>query len=150
MSKKTHKISDYFQVFKPGEQIHRDTLLFQSGVQAGFPSPAEDYVEGTLDLNEYFIRHPSATYILRVAGDSMIDAGIYEGDYVVVDRAVEPQNNDIVIASVNGEFTIKRFIKKDNQIILKPENINYQPIVITPDQELIIWGVVTAVLRKIK
>ncbi len=145
-----NKITDYFDVFQPASESHNKTKVFRESVQAGFPSPAEDFVEEYLDLNEYFIPHPSSTYILRVAGDSMSDIGIYEGDFVVVDRSLDPVNNDIIIASVNGEFTIKRFLKKDNQIILAPENPNYQPIIITPGTELMIWGVVTGVLRKIK
>ena len=150
MKNKQTKITDFFKVYKANPQSHQPTLVFQDDIPAGFPSPAEDYIEGSLDLNEHFIKHPTATYILRVAGDSMIDAGIYEGDYVVVDRSLDPQNNDIVIASVDGEFTIKRFVVKENTIILQPENINYEPIVINESTELMIWGVVTGVLRKIK
>ena len=153
MSKQTDKnnINDFFKVFKVSPESGQKAVLYQEGVQAGFPSPAEDYVEGMLDLNEHFIRHPSATYVLRVNGDSMIDAGIFDGDYVVVDRSLDPVNNDIIIAFVDGEFTIKRFVKKDDKtIVLQPENINYQPIVVTSDTDFMIWGVVTGVLRKIK
>ncbi len=144
------KISDYFKVFKPNPENHHSAYVFQETVPAGFPSPAEDYIETSIDLNEHFIPHPSSTYVLIVSGDSMIDAGIYDGDYVVVDRSLEPQNNDIIIASVNNEFTIKRFFSDKDFIKLVPENPNYKTILITPDDDFKIWGVVTGVLRKLK
>ena len=150
MKNRQTKITDFFKVYKVNPETHGQTIVFQNDIPAGFPSPAEDYIEGALDLNEHFIKHPSATYILRVAGDSMIDAGIFDGDYVVVDRSLDPKNNDIVIASVDGEFTIKRFVIDGNSIVLKPENPNYQPITVTDLNELMIWGVVTGVLRKFK
>ncbi len=151
MSDRKHKITDFFKVFRPEQKTHSQAPIYEESVQAGFPSPAEDYMEGTLDLNELFIHRPSSTYIVRVAGDSMIDAGIYEGDLLVVDRSLDPKNNDIVIAEYDGEFTVKRFVRKDNNtIVLEPANINYQPIVVTAGHELIIWGVVVGVLRKLR
>ena len=149
--KQKKKITDFFKVFRPEHRSHTKANMYEESVQAGFPSPAEDYLEGTLDLNELFIHRPSSTYIVRVAGDSMIEAGIYEGDLLVVDRSLDPKNNDIVIAELDGEFTVKRFVRKDDKtIVLEPANLNYQPIIVTPEHELVIWGVVVGVLRKLR
>ncbi len=118
--------------------------IFQSRVQAGFPSPADDYVDGSLDLNELLISNPPATFFVRVQGDSMVDAGIFDGDLLVVDRSVAVKNGQIIIAMVNSEFTVKRFIKvSENEICLKAENTRYKDIVVTPDSDFVVWGVVT-------
>jgi len=98
--------------------------LFLSSVKAGFPSPADDFVETRLDLNEYLIDHPEATFFVRVSGDSMIRAGIHTGDILIVDRSLEPKNNDIVIAIIDGEFTVKRLKKYGDRVFLVPENPN--------------------------
>ncbi len=149
--KHKNKITDFFKVFRPEQTNSHQTPLYEESVQAGFPSPAEDYLEGTLDLNELFIHRPSSTYIVRVAGDSMIEAGIFEGDLLVVDRSLDPKNNDIIIAEIDGEFTVKRFVRKDeHSIILQPANINYSPIIITDDRQFLLWGVVVGVLRKLR
>ena len=117
--------------------------LYISGVNAGFPSPAEDHTDLNLDLNEHLIQHPSATFYVYARGDSMIDSGIYDGDLLIVDRALEPANNSIVIAIVNGEFTVKKIIKNNNKLYLMPNNVNYTSIEITSDTNFEIWGVVT-------
>ena len=149
MNKK--KISDFFKIYKIEPQNKLQANFYEESVQAGFPSPAEDYIEGALDLNELFFTRPSATYIVRVAGDSMIEVGIYEGDLLIVDRSLNPRNNDIVIAEVDGEFTVKRFLQKDEKtVILEPANMNYKPIIVTADHELVIWGVVVGVVRKLR
>ena len=121
--------------------------LYETRVPAGFPSPAEEYLGDTMDLNEYLLKNPTASFFAKVEGDSMIDAGIFAGDLVVVDRSLTAKDNDIVIAAVNNEFTIKRLSLK-NQISLVPANIDYQTIVLSGENELMIWGVVTAVIRK--
>jgi DNA polymerase V len=123
--------------------------LFNSRVAAGFPSPASDYIESTLDLNDFLIQHPSATFFVRVAGDSMLEAGIFDGDYLIVDRAIEPTNGAIVIAVLDDELTVKRFFRGRNSIELRPENQSYQPIRVSGDAELLIWGVVISVFRKL-
>lgn len=124
--------------------------LFISKVPAGFPSPAEDYIEKYLDLNELLIKHPSATFFVKVSGNSMINAGIHDGDILIVDRALEPKNNDIVIAVIDGELTVKRLIIKNKKIYLYPENSNYKPIEIGNEEyDLLIWGVVTYVIHKL-
>ncbi len=117
--------------------------LYISGVNAGFPSPAEDYTDLSLDLNEHLIQHPSATFYVYARGDSMIDSGIYDGDLLIVDRALDPVNNSIVIAVVNGDFTVKKIIKKNKKLYLMPNNIKYTPIEVTSDTNFEIWGVVT-------
>ncbi len=121
--------------------------LYETSVPAGFPSPAQEYLGDTMDLNAYLIKNPTACFFARVEGDSMIDAGIFESDLVVVDRSITACDGCIVIAAVNNEFTIKRLSTK-NGIKLLPENKNYQPIVMSGENELIIWGVVTSLIRK--
>ncbi len=122
--------------------------LFDCSVQAGFPSPAEDHINKTLDLNELLIEHPAATFFVRVAGDSMINAGINAGDVLVVDRSVTPKHNDIVIALINGEYTLKRLYMNEDMVKLCPENEAYQPIELSGADELEVWGVVTGLTRK--
>jgi len=121
--------------------------LFSQGVSAGFPSPADDYIDKNLDLNEYMIKHPAATYLLKVSGNSMIDAGISSDDILVVDRSIEPTDSKIVVAVINGEFTLKRFRKIENKIYLYPENAQFKPIEIKEEMECQIWGVVTFVIH---
>lgn len=122
---------------------------FSSRVSAGFPSPADDYVEGELDLNRHLIKHPAATFFVRVSGDSMIGAGIHSGDLLVVDRAVEPTTGKIVVAIVDAEMTVKRLQKRDGRPFLMAENDAYAPIAITEDNDVEIWGVVTAVIHEL-
>ncbi|AUH72818.1 MULTISPECIES: LexA family protein [Legionella] len=123
--------------------------IFSSKVQAGFPSPADDYIEGYLDLNTKFIKHPSATFVLQVMGDSMVEAGIFSGDWLLVDRSIEATDGRIVIAAVNGELTVKRLSKKEGKIQLLPANPKFKPIDITQDCEMVVWGVVTLVLHEL-
>jgi DNA polymerase V len=131
----------------PVQSAHQSPL-FLCKVPAGFPSPATDYMEDGLDLNEFLIQHKAATFLFRVQGDSMRDAGIVDGDKVVVDRSVEPQHNQIVVAVVDGEYTIKRLYRTRDRIELHAENATYQPIVITADSQLEVWGVVVGVVRR--
>jgi len=122
--------------------------LFACSVEAGFPSPAEDHIEKTLDINELLIEHPAATFFVRVAGDSMIGASIQDGDILVVDRSKKPVDGHIVIALVNGEYTVKRLSIKDSVIELCPENPLYSLIQLPDMDELIVWGVVTGLARQ--
>jgi DNA polymerase V len=138
------------QLYRPAEDgIHHPLPLFATRIAAGFPSPADDYVEGQLDLNEHLIKHPAATFYVRVAGDSMTGAGIYPGDILVVDRSLEPMHRNIVIAVVNGELTVKRLLREENRAVLQPENGHYRPIEIVESMECVIWGVVTGVVRQL-
>ena len=122
--------------------------LYGHKVAAGFPSPADDYVEGQLDLNEHLIPHKEATFFLRVSGDSMINVGIQNGDLLVVDRSIEPKNNKIVIAAIDGELTVKRLSTAKGKTWLVPENDNFSPIEVKNEQDMVIWGVVTSVIHQ--
>ena len=126
-----------------------DIPFYQSNVPAGFPSPAEDFMDLDLNLQEYLVQHPSPTFCGRVTGDSMQNAGICSGDVMVVDRALEPQNNTIVLAILDGEFTVKRIQKKGQELYLKPENSKFKPIQITEEMNFQVWGVVTHIIHKI-
>ena len=134
-----------------GEFKKKLDLLIAPQIKAGFPSPAEDYLHESLDFNRDLIKHPEATFYGRVDGDSMIDAGIYDGDIAVIDRSLEPMNGDIVVGYINGEFTIK-FLdlthKKEGYIELRPANKNYQPIRINEFDEFEVWGVVVWTIKK--
>ena len=110
-------------------------------VAAGFPSPADDYIEARINLNDYIVTHPSATFYYRAEGNSMIDAGIYDGDLLVVDNSLTPQNNDIVVATIDGERTLKQIKIADGKICLSPKNANYKPIEITDSMHITISGV---------
>ena len=123
--------------------------LFSSLIAAGFPSPAQDYVEQTLDLNELCIKHPAATFFVKVQGDSMIEAGICSGDILVVDRSLQPAHGDTVVAAVNGEFTVKQ-LQLRPVVQLLPRNALFSPIAINDESELNIFGVVTNVVKKLK
>ena len=117
--------------------------LSLSSISAGFPSPAENYIDKPLDLNELMVAHPAATFFVRVSGDSMKNAGISHNDILVVDRAREAKNNDIIVAILFGEFTVKRWVKKGTHAFLVPENEQYSRITITEESDFEIWGVVT-------
>ncbi|PCI41969.1 MAG: hypothetical protein COB46_01965 [Rhodospirillaceae bacterium] len=128
----------------------RKLPVLASSVHAGFPSPAEDYVEGSLDLNEHLIRHPAATFIVRVEGESMRGAGIFPGDLLVVDRSVEPRDGHVVIAAVEGELTVKRLKGRAGQWSLIAEHPDFPPIRLNGGGEASsIWGVVTSSVRRL-
>ncbi len=124
--------------------------LFGTKVHAGFPSPAQDYIEDYLDLNDYLISHPAATFFIRVEGYSMINAGIYPNDILIVDRSMEAVNNKIIIAILEGELTVKRLkIDKHGVYYLMPENSDFQSIRIQPYMDFSVWGVVTTVIHQV-
>ena len=124
--------------------------LFTSRVSAGFPSHADDFLEASLDLNQYLIQHPAATFFVRTSGDSMINAGIHNNDILVVDRSLQPKKGMVVIAIVNGEFTVKRLHIEGEIITLKPENPDYVSLVITEEMDFCLWGVVTSVIHEFR
>lgn len=123
-------------------------LKLYNTVKCGFPSPADDYAESELDLNEFVIKHPASTFFVKASGDSMIEAGISTGDILVVDKSIEASNGQIIVAFLNGEFTAKRYYRSGDSIILEPANNKYKSIVINSDDEFLVWGVVTFVIHK--
>ncbi|MEY4481027.1 MAG: hypothetical protein RIQ84_189 [Pseudomonadota bacterium] len=125
-----------------------EVRLLSHRISAGFPSPAGDYVEDGLDINNYLVQNKPATFMFTVRGESMIVAGIHDGDKVVVDKSLKAKHKDIVVAVVNGEYTIKRLYKYKGRIELRPENPEYQIISFTEGHELQIWGVVVGVVRR--
>ena len=123
--------------------------LLLAGVQAGFPSPADDFIDKRLDLNEHLIPHPAATFFVRAVGDSMLGAGIHDGDLLVVDRAVEACAGRVVIAAIGGELTVKRLERKGDRMLLVPANPDYPSFDVSEREDFEIWGVVTHVIHKV-
>ncbi len=117
--------------------------FFDVGISAGFPSPADDFIELTIDLNKELIKNKDCTFFARVKGHSMKGAGINDGDLLIIDKSLEPQNNKIAICQIDGEFTVKRIKIEKNIIWLIAENEDYKPIKVTPDNDFMIWGIVT-------
>ena len=140
-----YKKFDLFGIIK---NIQIDTPVFLDKISAGFPSPATDYMENKLDLNEYLIKHPAATFIVKASGSSMIDADIYSGDLLIVDRSLTPRNNNIVIASIFGDLTVKKIKKKDKSFFLVSANEDYPSIEVKEEMECFIWGVVTYIIHE--
>ena len=118
------------------------------GIQAGFPSPAQDYINEAIDLNREIVKHPAATFYGRVEGDSMIDEGIEPGDILVIDRSLEPADGDLSVCCLDGEFTLKRIRLEQNRVWLIPSNESFDPILVTPENKLEIWGVVTYTIKQ--
>jgi len=136
-------------IFPYQKQSKKTLPLFVAKVSAGFPSPAEDFIEHKLDLNEFLIKHPSATFFVRVEGNSMVNAGIHSGDILIVDRALETVSNKIIIAVLNGELTVKRVLKRLGKLFLVPENPSYKSMEIIDGMEFEVWGVVTHVIHSL-
>jgi len=124
--------------------------FFEMPVRAGFPSPADSHIDISLDLNELLVTHPIATFFVRVEGNSMVDAQIYDGDVLIVDRAEEAKNGSVIVAILNGEFTVKRLVKKQGKLFLTAENPTFTPIEISREMDFQIWGVVTYAIHKIR
>ena len=138
------------EIYSFEQHTNLELPVFTIRIPAGFPSPGDDYLDDKLGLNEYLIKHPSATFFMRVEGDSMVNAGINSGDLLIVDRAMEATNASIVVAILDGEFTVKRFQVKDNRVYLVAENSHYHLIEITSEMRFEIWGVVTYVINRRK
>lgn len=144
-----HLIIDACYRYNPETKKFYPIPLLEARVAAGFPSSAENFIQKSLDLNDLIIKHPAATFFIRVKGDSMINAGINSGDILVVDRSLEPQHNRIVVARIDDELTVKRLLYEKNSIILAPDNPQYKPLYITPERDFEVWGVVTYVLHNV-
>jgi len=135
------------RVVVPDQKVMLDVCAW--AVPAGFPSPAADHTEERIDLNKQLIRNKAATYIFRVKGDSMTGAGIYEGDALLVDRSMDPKHNNIVVAQLNNEFTVKRLYRRGGVVKLIAENPIYPPRLIKEEDDFIVWGVVTNNIHKL-
>ena len=128
--------------------ISKLPLPYYESVSAGFPSPADDYQEAKLKLDDYLIKNPSSTFFVKVEGLSMQGAGIYPGDLLIVDRSLEAKNKDVIVAVIDGEFTVKRLILSKGKVYLKPENKKYSIMEIDEYAQFMVWGVVTHVIHK--
>jgi DNA polymerase V len=141
-------IKTIFSIKKQGDT--QTYPLYESPVSAGFPSPADDYIEQDINLHDYLVTNPPATFLVRAEGDSMIGAGIFSGDILVVDRSLNASDGNIVIAVVDGDLTVKRMYVTKTGVTLAPENSVYKPIHIAKDDDLMIWGVVTNVIHSVR
>ena len=124
--------------------------MAQSGVHAGFPSPATDYMTQAIDLNRELVKHPAATFYGRVVGDSMIDAGVEEGDILVIDKSLEAREGDMAVCFVDGEFTLKHLHFHEGGLTLRPANENYPEIEVCEGMDFVMWGVVTYVIKRVR
>ena len=123
--------------------------FYKEAVECGFPSPARDFTEGTIDLNEELIPHPNATFIVRARGDSMVGSGIYPGDLLIVDRSIKPQNESIIIAVLDGELSVKILRLKNKEVNLSSSNKNYADVPVSEEMDFTIWGVCTNVIHNL-
>ena len=140
---------DKLNFFQPKEEKNLGQWLMEQGISAGFPSPADDFKEIRISLDRELVKNGDATFYATVSGDSMINAGLSDGDLIVIDRSLDPQHNKIAVCFIDGDFTVKRIIKKGADLYLKPENKNYKPIKIDEENELQIWGIVTYVIKSL-
>ena len=122
--------------------------LAGTAIAAGFPAPAEEYLDLALDLNKELVKHPAATFCVRVKGDSMVDAGIQDGDLLVIDKALEAKEGCIAVCFIDGEFTVKRLAMREEGVYLMPANAEFKPIRITEENEFLVWGIVAYVIHK--
>ena len=135
------------EIYSVLSEFKLELPVISAGISAGFPSPAMDFIDLTIDMNKHLIKHPSSTFYGRVKGVSMKDAGIHDGDLLVIDKSIRPSNDKIAVCYIDGDFTVKR-IKIDNDCIwLIPENETYIPIKVTSENDFIIWGIVTHVIK---
>ncbi len=134
---------------KPKEGDSMGQWLIEQGISAGFPSPADDFKEIRISLDKELVKNKDATFYARVSGDSMIEAGLDDGDLIIIDRSLNPENSKIAVCFIDGEFTVKRIKKEENKLFLIPQNKKYKPIEIKEGNELIIWGIVEYVIKKV-
>tara|TARA_B110000902_G_C14126564_1_gene520304 strand:+ start:96 stop:536 length:441 start_codon:yes stop_codon:yes gene_type:complete len=135
--------------FTPENLNTLGAVYFDTGISAGFPSPAEDFKQERLSLDNELIKNKEATFFARVSGQSMVDAGLSDNDLLVIDRSLSPAHNKIAVCFLDGEFTVKRLKVEKDEVWLQPENKNYQPIKITEENDFVIWGIVTNVIKKV-
>ena len=133
-------------IFTPSS--HKASIPLVEGIHAGFPSPAEDFAEPTLDLNHYVIKNPASTFYARIKGDSMVGANIQDGDVVVIDKSLEPTDGSIAVCFIDGEFTLKRIRIDKGKVWLQPANPEFPAIEVTEENHFVVWGIVTYVIKK--
>jgi DNA polymerase V len=141
-----HRIKN-FEYYPCSTKTNLRLPYISNGISAGFPSPAMDFEDSTIDINKELIKNPSSTFFGRVKGHSMRDAGIFDNDLLVIDKSLQISNNKIAVCYIDGEFTIKRVIIEKDCIWLKPENDSYKPIKVTPEMDLIIWGIIIHAIK---
>jgi DNA polymerase V len=134
--------TEIFEFFVPDFATELELPFVDVGISAGFPSPADDFIELTIDLNKHLIKHRDSTFFAKVKGHSMKDAGIFDGDLLIIDKSLAPQNGKIAICQIDGEFTVKRIKIEKDIVWLVAENEAYQPIKVTEENDLMIWGIV--------
>lgn len=149
MPSKIKKAGKVLEIYLPDMSTELEIPIFTPPVSAGFPSPAEDYTDRSIDLNKELIKNPYATFLARVKGFSMKDAGIEPDDILVIDKSLEPENNKIAVCFIDGEFVLKRIKKGKDCVWLMPENKDFNPIKITEENDFCVWGIVTYVIKKL-
>ena len=142
-----HK-SEILDIYSADTDSELELPYISSGISAGFPSPALDFIDLSIDLNRHLVKHPSSTFYGRVKGDSMKDAGIHDGDLLVIDKSLEPVNDKIAVCYIDGEFTLKRILIEEKCCWLMPANEKYKPIRVSEENDFMIWGIVTHVIKK--
>lgn len=142
MKLRSLQVTEVFEFYAPGYATALELPFIDTGISAGFPSPADDFIELSIDLNKHLIKHKDSTFFAKVKGHSMKNAGIFNGDLLVIDKSLEPQDGKIAICQIDGEFTVKRIKIEKDVVWLIAENEDYTPIKVTPDNELMIWGIV--------
>ena len=135
------------EFYFPDYSTNLELPFIDAGISAGFPSPADDFIELSIDLNKQLIKNKDTTFFAKVKGHSMKNAGIFDGDLLIIDKSLEPQNNKIAICQIDGEFTVKRIKKEKGVFWLIAENEEYEPIKVTPENDFIIWGIVTSSIK---
>jgi DNA polymerase V len=140
---------EVIKIFKPNEIDKETNLYIEDGISAGFPSPASDFEESRISIEKVVIKNKESTFYAKVSGDSMKDAGLNDGDILVIDRSEELKNNKIAVCYLNGDFTVKRVKIEKKAVYLIPENKNYKPIKVTEENEFVVWGIVTYVIKKV-
>ena len=148
MELKNIKNYNTLEFFNLEDDVVSSITMFTESVQAGFPSPADDHIDMQMNLHDHLVNNADSTFCVRAIGESMKDAGIKSGDIMIVDRAVEPKNRSIILALIDGEFTVKRVNVNDEELYLMPENSNFVPIKITKEMDFKVWGVVTYIIHK--
>ena len=144
-----HQAHRALEIYPPDLSRSLDLPFVNQGISAGFPSPADDFLDIKIDLNREFIKNPNSTFYARVRGNSMIGAGLRNGDLLIIDRSLEPEHKKIAVCFIDGEFTVKRIKKEKDNIWLMPENEEYPPIKVDDSNDFVIWGVVTTVIKKV-